>query len=187
MAKETNLIYLDRNRFDFYSEVQNQIYNFDLSTFVVNLEVMNQAGLSEQVKNFVDTNKVPIGNIIIVLSENLLFIKGIPAQSEDQEAEDTQKFQNSIPFDHVIVKSFPMEGGKLLVGTNKEFYSAIEKCFSNCGFKTTIVIPVYSTQISIAVNSLMDIENAKTILKNVDIILQTIQTNLKNPLFFIIN
>ncbi len=170
MTKETNLIYLDRNRFDFYSDVQNQLYNFDLSTFVVNLEIINQAGLAEQVKSFVEMNKVPIGNIMIVLAEPLLFMKAIPPETEEKEEEDIQKFQDSVPFEHIISKTFPIEGGKLLVASNKEYYNAIEKCFSKCGFTTTVIVPIFSTQTNIAPGSPIDPVSAKNILKNAETI-----------------
>lgn len=165
--KSTNVLYLDKNRFDLYNEEQNKIFNFDLSNFTQNLEIINKQDLETQIKAFITNFKLSPGGIIIILSENILFVKGLPPDTEiNQDDGQDQKFINSVPFEHVAVKTYPIEGGQLLVAANRDFYSSIKLCFDNNGFKTNIVTPIYSTGATINPDTGLDENTGKTLLKN---------------------
>jgi len=167
MIKSNNVIFLDKNRFDFYNEEQNKTYSFDLSQFVNNLEIVNKQEFDQAVAAFVTTNKISTGGIIIVLSESVLFVKALPPDTEislDDEKEG--KFINSVPFEHVSFKTYPIEGGKLLVATNKDFYSYVKSAFEKLSFTTNIVTPIYSSGVSTLADSGLTPDAAKTLLKN---------------------
>src|SRR5688500_1259149 len=135
--KPSLILYLERARFDLYSEAQNRVYNFDLQPYVSNLEIVKKAELVTQIGNLVAENKIPPGNIIIVLSENVFFSKGIPTINMLEDEEDQiQKFSDSAPFEHVEVKAYPVEGGKLIVAANQDFYKDIGSAFEQVGFSS---------------------------------------------------
>lgn len=171
--KQSIVVFLDRQRFDLYCEEQNQTYHFDLSSYVANLEIINIEDLRNQIKNFVETSKITPGNITIVLSESILFVKGLP-QGIENEDEDTQvqKFIDSVPFEHVGYRSYQIENGKLLVAASKDFYSGIKICFEKCGFTINIIAPIYAAPISIDPSQGLDENTGRLILKSADALRQ---------------
>lgn len=168
--KATSVIFLDRARFDFYSEKQNKVYSFDLSAFTSNLELVNPEGLEQQIKDFAAASDLISENAILVLSDNILFVKALPPNSEEED-EELQKFIDSVPFEHVGSKSYPIEGGKLVVAANRAFYTEIKKAFDASGVFINIVVPVYSAGVN-PPNARLDENAAKLILKNAEILEQ---------------
>lgn len=171
-AKISNIIYLDQNRFDFYSETQNKLYNFDLSSYASNLEITDKNGLHEQIKNFVGTAQIPVDGIVIVLADSLLFIKGVKEadESSDEDEGEVRKFVDSVPFEHVTYKTYPIEGGDLVVAANRDFYGTIKNAFEKIGFDVDFVLPVYSAQVTIDANNPFSESTARTILKNAPVL-----------------
>lgn len=165
--KPSDLLFLDREGFYFFAEDQNRSFTFDLRPFVSNLEIVDKAGLKTQIKNFIDTSKIAPTNIVIVLSDNVLFIKGVaPGQSSADEEEKAQIFAESIPFEHIQTKSYAIEGGKLLVGTNKDYYEEISSAFEKSNFSISLILPIYSTGIIIDPTVGFNDVSAKIVLKN---------------------
>lgn len=165
--KPSNIIFLDRDKFIFYSEEQNKVYTFDLRQFAANLEIIDPSSLGEQIKSFIQNYKITPASFIVVLADGVLFVKGLaPGQNIDSEQEIIQKFSESIPFEHIQIKTYTIEGGKLIVGTNKNYYQEIINSFEKAGFINTLVVPIYSTGIIIDPGQSFNEASAKIILKN---------------------
>ena len=159
------VLLLLRNRIDLYSEAQAAIFHFDLSPYFTNLEPVDKPNLEEQIKNFVAQNKIPPGNITVVIGEDALFVKAIPPDLKNED-EEIEKFIDSVPFDRVTQMSYVIEGGKLIVATNRDLYTSIKHAFENVGFAVSFIIPVFSTNLNIDPNTGLDENSAKIILKN---------------------
>lgn len=157
------IIYLDTARFDFYVGGAENILRFDFSPAASNLEIKNHDELAVQIKAFVEANKIPLSNIAIVLSENILFVKTISA-TEDRELE-AKRFVENIPFEHVSHKIYPIENGALIVAVNRDFYRSIQTAFEKLGFSAATVVPVFTTGVTtINPESGLDLASAKNLL-----------------------
>lgn len=170
--KQQGIIYLDRNTFDYYSSGQNNTLRFDFSSFITSLEINNKEGLEGQIKLFIDNNKLAPSNIAIILSENILFIKGFPAETENVVTE-IQKFSDNVPFEHVSIKHYGLDNGILAVATNKDLYSVIKEVFEKNGFVVEAIVPIFNTGINtLDPNYGLDPASAKSLMGNFDTLKQ---------------
>lgn len=162
--KQQGIVYLDRNIFDYYGENSTDTLRFDFSPFISNLEIINKEDLIAQINLFIDSNKLIPSNLAIVLSENVLFTKGLPEGTEHPD-EEIQKFSDNIPFERVGIKSYKLNTGTLLVATNKDLFTTIKEAFNKKGFNTEAVIPIFNTGInSLDPNYGLDPASAKSLM-----------------------
>lgn len=170
--KQQGIIYLDRNIFDYYSVGQNNTLRFDFSSFINNLEIINKEGFEGQIKLFIDNNKLIPSNIAIILSENVLFEKGFPVETENIVTE-IQKFADNVPFEHVSIKDYGLDNGILAVATNKDLYSAIKEVFEKNDFTIEAIVPIFNTGINtLDPNYGLDPASAKSLMGNFEALKQ---------------
>ncbi len=165
MAK-LSVIFLDKSRLDIYSSDRSAIFSFDLTPFSSNVEINNTSNFEQSIKEFIDSNKIPPSDVVLVLAESILFAKGLPAENQDEDEE--AKFADTIPFDNVAFRAYPVQGGKLIVATNKSYYIDILTAFEKNGFSISSVLPVYSTGVNIDSSLGFTVENATSIIRSAD-------------------
>lgn len=166
--KQQGVIYLDRIYFDYFDNNLSTSIRFDFSPYVINLEIINREELQNQLRLFIENNKLLPSNIVVVLSENVLFVKGIAEGTEDIEGE-IDKFSDNVPFEKVNAKSYKVDSGTLLVATNKDLYTSLQEVFEKKNFHFEAIIPIYNAGISTPdPNYGFDPAAAKTIISNLD-------------------
>lgn len=76
MTGKTGVIYLLKDRFQFYSPFLRQVVELKFTPQMVSdLDVLNAELLEEQIKVFVTNGKIPPSSLIIVLADNAYFVK----------------------------------------------------------------------------------------------------------------
>src|SRR3989344_4723541 len=137
MAISTGIIFLQKDKFDFYSPGLIKIIEFRFVPEIIrDLEIINSELLENLIKLFVSNNKIPPSELIIVLADNACFVKDfiVPAilvspqqqgalpstlQNSDVSGkfqEDINAFIDNVPFENVQSRNFPMGNGtKVLV------------------------------------------------------------------------
>ena len=162
------VIYLDRIYFDYFDNSLSASIRFDFSPYVTNLEITNREELQNQLRLFIENNKLLPSNIVVILSENVLFVKGVPEGTENLD-EEIEKFSDNVPFERVNTKSYKLDNGTLLVATNKDLYSSLQEVFEKKNFSFEAIIPIYNAGINTPdPNYGLDPTAAKTILSNLD-------------------
>ena len=72
--RSQGVIFLRRDGFDFYEDRDGRILNFPFSQGVVfSLEIINLKELKNQIKTFVETNKLSRADLMIILLADVLF------------------------------------------------------------------------------------------------------------------
>lgn len=138
-----SIIYLKRNALEVYQEKADSPQNkLDFPKDVAqNDEIFNQAKFEALLLDFLGKTIVKGQETIIVLSDEVLFQKIIPA-SKDESAQ-VQKFYEEVPLDpqKIVKKEIRQKDGLHLIVTNKSLFETIKNILAKLGHVTEMVIP----------------------------------------------
>lgn len=142
MTKNRALIFIHKDKFEYYDQVQSKIFQFVFQpTVFQDLELVDSEQLNLQLKTFITTNKLAPASILFIISDAIIFEKVFvltPATNKDLEI---QKFLENIPFEHVSYKVINSEKNYKVLAINKELYSSLQFSFESLAFKSLGVIP----------------------------------------------
>ena len=145
MSLKTDVLYLQKDRFELYSSTLLKVFEFlFVPEIVQDFDVKNSDLLKNLINVFIATNKIPASEIIIVLSDNACFIKDfvqpvqvqatptvsqqIPAPMPpptDDLQEQVDMFIQHVPFDEVSYVTLPLGNGMKICATNEGLYKDI--------------------------------------------------------------
>jgi len=140
--KPKALIYLTRSGLYLYSKGVSKpvIFTFETDT-VENLEVKNEDSLKEQIKSFLNKNKIKPTSAVILLSEELLFYKVFSSHNDYEK--NHQQFLDEVPFDSqkITETTYDIDNKFITVVTNFEYYTVVGSALESIGWKIVHVIP----------------------------------------------
>lgn len=160
MKKESALLLIDRNKIDYISTglTQSLSYAFDPSV-IRDLDVINKEKLLADINAMIDTNKLLRATMVVVLTDTTLFSRDLIAPSQTQQTtppktsviptvvfnpdQETSRFLDTIPFESIMTRSYPLSGGVKVVATNRDLVDCIIKPFKQKGWSVDCVIPQF--------------------------------------------
>ncbi len=142
MASKTGVIYIQRHKFQIYSSALSGVLEFlYVPELVKDMDIADKELFENIVKLFIENNKIPIGNLIIVLGDSACFIKDFTGEDAEKLKAKAEEFVDHTPFENVSSKTFSIGSGIRVFATNKELYEAIEEAFEKSKFTVEAVIP----------------------------------------------
>lgn len=166
--KQPALLYLDKKGFYYYqSGLQNIISLAFLETSVKDMEIINGISIMNQIKTFVEQYQISPATITIIVSPNVTFEKGIVGLEMGERDEQVKKFIDTIPFESVLSKSYPIEKGVKVMGINEDLYVELKISFEKCSFSIENVIPYQLLGNDQALIQNLTAENASQLLKKI--------------------
>lgn len=170
MADYKSLLYLQRDKFDYYDQNLAQILPFNFSSELVkDLEIVNPASFHLQIKSFTDNNKIAPSQMMIVLSASVYFEKEFPETSEFHKDNELSKFVDTIPFENCITKIYKIDGSSKLIATNADLYNVVKDAFEEAGFVVETIVPICVLGKDVITSELLDVTTAKNILARYDL------------------
>lgn len=140
--KQPALLYLDKNGFYFYaSTLPSMVSLAFLETSVKDMDVINPSSIMNQISTFVAQYQIPPSFIMIILSPNITFEKDIVGLSSEAQEENVNAFLDTIPFESVISKSYPIDKGVKVIGANEDLYQELKISFEKVASGIESVIP----------------------------------------------
>ncbi len=140
-VKQKGILFLERNRLQLYAPAKQAVLVFDIAqTIAHDMEIFNKLELETQLLNFLKTNAVPPTDYLLILAQNILFEKDFTPPNPDEQ----KKFLDSVPFEYISTKEFPITGGIRIVAANGEFYTAIGDILEQAGSSLEAVIPYFT-------------------------------------------
>lgn len=169
VKRQPGFLYLDKNGFYFFESGLSVVVSLSfLTTSVRDMEVVNGASLLNQIKGFIEQYKLAPANISLILSPNITFEKDIVGLSPDATKEEVDKFIDTVPFESVISKEYPIDKGVKVIGANADMYRELKICFEKFSFLIDSAIPYQMVgQDQVYLRNLTT-DNANQILKRVD-------------------
>lgn len=167
--KQPALLYLDKNGFYFYVEgLPNIVSLAFLATSVKDMDVINGTSIMSQIKSFIEQYSIPPSTITIVLSPNVTFEKDIIGLTPEAQEEQVKNFTDTIPFESVLSKQYPIEKGVKVIGSNEELYLELKISFEKCSFAIDHVIPYQLLGNEQPLIQNLTLENASQFLHHID-------------------
>jgi len=159
------ILYVERAGLQYFAEGGIKTFSMPYhSNIVADLEVLNKDEFIKQIKEFITENKFISADVLIILSESVLFEKKLGIVSKEVLDKEKQTFLDNMPFDNVTMRHYVWEKTIRLVGVNKDFYQDIKQSFIEKGFPVRGIIP-YLILEPFTKKSEFDLVLAKLILK----------------------
>jgi hypothetical protein len=160
MSGRAGVIYIQRDKFQIYSPLMASVLEFRfVPEMIRDLDVINKELLEGVLKIFIEQNKIPVGNLVVFLADNVAFVKDFKlpdTSSSDQKSgeegsvdkakkamleKEVKDYIELTPFEEVASKRFVIENGVRVFITNKDLYLSIKEAFEKEGFAVDMVIP----------------------------------------------
>lgn len=189
MTLKTDVLYLQKDRFEIYSSTQMRIYEFlFVPEIIQDFDVKNNDLLENLINIFIASNKISPSELIIVLSDSTCFVKDfvqpvpsqpavvIGQQALPPPAESLQKeidqFIQHVPFDKVASITLPLPSGVKVCATNEGLYKDLIAAFVKLGFKIDSVIPSIAYGNNLSGKTVLDRSIADFIIQSSDSVKQ---------------
>lgn len=162
------VLFLDRNRFQFYGGNLSGVISVDVPvTSIKDLEVVNIDELYSFIKQCVKQYALGNADLVIVLSESSYYTKAFQISEDEKTEIQILKFFELVPFDATLTKVYTLEKEKYAVATNKAFLDAIVHGFQLQGLQNRCVLPQSRIEPMRQKQSL-DTLFASYVMKNID-------------------
>lgn len=210
MTVKTDVLFLQKDRFELYSSAYLRVFEFlYVPEIIQDFDVKNSDLMEDLLKIFINNNKIPPSELIVVLSDNICFIKDIvnpitaqpvppvgqqaapapqpsllpqPSKTPEEIQKEVELFVSHVPFDNVAYVSIPLPNGSKICATNEDIYKVIISSFENAGFKVNNVIPGIVFGNNLSAKPTMDPAMGNFILQNINSIKQHSFLKKKIPL-----
>lgn len=146
IKKQRGIVWFNKTGFDFCLIGQASPNKFVFPPGIISyLEIMDETKLQEEIKKFVEQNKIPISSLILVLGADVLFEKESTINSPDQIKKTEDEFRESVPFENVYVKTWNFGTTFRHVACNVDLLNYLRIAFEQLGFDIIFAIPYFST------------------------------------------
>ncbi|HWY79797.1 MAG TPA: hypothetical protein VNW29_05575 [Candidatus Sulfotelmatobacter sp.] len=187
MTVKTGIIYLQKDKFQFYSPYIRSILEFRFVPEIVqDLDIINAELLENLIKVFVANNKIVPSNLVFVLAESAYFIKDFvnPVTHKNPTVaspllitkelllKQADEFIEHVPFDNVVSKTIPIKDGLKVCATNKDFYESVAIAFEHLGFTVESVVPGLVLGNGLSLRPVLDLAMATMILQKINAVRQ---------------
>lgn len=178
------IIFLDRLGFLLCQLDSDNVWQFPFERNAVSdMEVIDKDSLINSIWSLIQSNKIIPGNIIIILSDSVVFQKKLtPFQksaehqdkafqeiytSREMQEQEIQKFIENVPFEEVLAKVI---GDTRIVATSKELLETIVWPFKKLGCFLDAVVPsfIYDQKVDFSLG--LNQGAAKAILRETDLL-----------------
>lgn len=141
--KPSAIIYIDRLKCVFYSNINRLALNLSFSSETVrDMEIVSKEKLHTLIKSFIETQKIPQSEVIFVLAQSLVFEKELQEVAPDQEEFEVQNFLDITPFQNIYWKRVKLYKKTKLYVTNKDFCDTFRNILRQLGFIVEGIVPV---------------------------------------------
>lgn len=164
------IVYIDRNRLQFYGGGLSSIAAMDLPpAIVMDLEVVNRDGLYTLVNQWMKQNALGGNQLFFVLSPAIYFEKVIASISDTEQETEILKFYDMVPFEELLTKviSAGPVTPKHAFATNSAYIEALRHAFLLQGLRVVGVVPAMLLG-SLAAKRWMDAEMGAYVVKHFD-------------------
>lgn len=141
--RQTCILYVDRSTISYYSRANSKPDVLELGPDVVkNMEVFSPDRFVSALAFWMDNNKIPPGDCIVVLSSNVYFEYAVQslsgAAAEDQEID---MFLGTVPFTQSIHKVVEDGASKRAIVVSKDYYELLLEFLEKRYFRVLALFP----------------------------------------------
>lgn len=128
--KDLGLFLLERGKATIYTPTNNAGYSTALTSDVVNdMEVISEEKLMLLIKRVLETNRLAIKGILVILSLDYAFMNELEDESSEGLLEKLKVFQEMVPFENVESKVFKQEKKWKAVSVSRDLCEKLKIVF----------------------------------------------------------
>lgn len=140
--KQPAFLYLEKSGFYYFQPGLATVISMAFAeNLVKDMDVLNGAAFIAQIKSFVEQYRLAPATITLILSSNVTFEKDIVNLTNEAQKDAVQNFVDTIPFESVLTKEYPIEKGIKVIGSNDDLYREIKSGFEKVSFSIECVVP----------------------------------------------
>lgn len=167
--KVPGFIYLDKGGFFLFEPGLGSVLSLAFSTTSVrDMDIMNRVSLHGQIQAFIEQFQLQPGEFVIILSPNITFEKEILDQNQENTKIEVDKFIDTVPFDSVLSKEYPISKGVKVIACNNDMYLELKSAFEKNASSINFVVPYQVLGQDQALINNLTVDSASELLKKVD-------------------
>ncbi|OGE63138.1 hypothetical protein A2964_00855 [Candidatus Daviesbacteria bacterium RIFCSPLOWO2_01_FULL_40_27] len=141
--KYPSAIYIQKNSLSFYINGEEKHLEFPEDT-VSEEDIINPAKYSKLIADFITAENIKSQRVLLVLSEEIIFKKLIPATDLKLLDEKLADFTEMIPLESgkLIKKTVKLNANIYLFAVNKQLFEIVLETLEGLGFKVLAVVPL---------------------------------------------
>lgn len=180
----STILFIDRNGFDIYQGALANIPKFSFTQDVVaNLDVVSKEQLTNLIAAFVKANKIVPGSLVVVLSDNVIFVKDLavsaqktpPSQgpkedlsNDNDHKDEVRNFLEDIPFEEILAKVIKTGNVDRAVAVNRDLVMSIIDVFKGDKFIVEAIVPGFIFGQNANFTAGLTLNNARIVLENAE-------------------
>ena len=167
--KYTSIVFVNRDYLQLYNDGLTDIASMALDPKVItDVEIVDSKTFTAQVSTFIDQAKIVPSDVMIIFSEAICFSQDIKPVDEIKDKKAIQDFSSSVPFESILIKTYPTASGLRIIAVNANLYRQINSVFESKGFLPASVIPTFVLGEQNYAKTNLDKEMAKFVLDSLD-------------------
>jgi hypothetical protein len=113
------------------------------SEIIQDLEIVSQSALERVIKNWLNQSQIEAKTLAIYLVEENYFFKDFADTKINPKDPEVKSFLENIPFNHIVTRAFPMQGGVRIAAINLSLLKPLITVFEDCGFTVLAATPAF--------------------------------------------
>lgn len=157
------LVVFDRDKITYGNRSSGAPVVFSFTPDLVHYgDIVDKDKLATHLSSFIDTNKLVSSPLVFLMSDQVLFTKDIlpptppvpvapatpkapklpePIMLHEEEEKLIKKYIDSVPFEKVAYKIYPLGAGKRIIATNAVVAEVVKEVFEKKGFSLAFSVP----------------------------------------------
>jgi len=173
--KNPGVLYLFKDKFQIYTPLPPKVLEFNFVTDLVkDMDIINKDLFSNILSIFIQTNKIPPGNLDIVISNDACITSDFAKQNSTQPQseknreelnENIKKFLEYIPYENVANQELDTISNVRVFAANQDLFESIKFAFEKQGFIVDLVLPIAVFEENIQKTPVLNTTIANSILQ----------------------
>ena len=163
------IVFVTRTGLQYYSTSLRAVISMGFDQKVVrDLDVADRSTFASQLSAFIVQNKLEPSVVLFVFSEATCFYQDIKESNLAKIEQITEDFVNTVPFETLLTRAYPIKGGSRIVSINEKIYRDIAAAFEAKGFLSVGVLPSFALGPRFERAAALDAMSARAVLVDID-------------------
>lgn len=146
--KTVSVLYIDRQQIMLFSPEFKEAHQFKFSSEAIqDLEVLNKNALQRQLENWFEQLEFTPSLGLIVFSPQTYYHHQFAGETLEPEDPKIAQFTDTVPFDSIESKIYPVNEGAVVVAMNKHLFEPLVTVLERSGYLVMAAVPAMVTGI----------------------------------------
>ena len=163
------IVFIARTGLQYYSTHSHAVVSMGFDQKIIrDMDIVDRPNFAQQLNSFIAQNKLEPAIVLFVFSEPSCFYQDIKESDLSKIEQITEEFVNTVPFETLLTRAYPMRGGSRIVSINEKLYRDIAAAFESKGFMSIGVLPSFTLGARFEKTTSLDAVSARVILADID-------------------